>query len=51
MDDERLKQAGGGDYFEELLPAHPGNPAFGAQFLSGVCDIYATSVDYDPASR
>lgn len=49
MDDERLKRAGGGDYFEELLARIRDIRSSERVFWRKVLDIYATSVDYDPA--
>ncbi len=48
MDDERLKQAGGGDYFDELLARIRDIRSSERVFWRKVLDIYATSVDYDP---
>lgn len=48
MDDERLKQAGGGDYFDELLERIRDIRSSERVFWRKVLDIYATSVDYDP---
>ena len=46
LDDDRLKQAGGGNYFEELVA---GNIRSSEKvFWRKVLDIYATSIDYDP---
>ncbi|MCL4217941.1 MAG: virulence RhuM family protein [Candidatus Hydrogenedentes bacterium] len=49
MDDDRLKQAGGGQYFEELLTRIRDIRSSERVFWRKVLDIYATSVDYDPA--
>ena len=49
MDDERLKQAGGGDYFEELLARIRDIRSSERIFWRKVLDIYATSIDYDPS--
>ena len=49
MDDDRLKQAGGGQYFEELLARIRDIRSSERVFWRKVLDIYATSVDYDPA--
>lgn len=49
MDDERLKRAGGGDYFEELLSRIRDIRSSERVFWRKVLDIYATSVDYDPS--
>ncbi len=47
MDDERLKQAGGGNYFEELLDRIRDIRSSERVFWRKVLDIYATSIDYD----
>lgn len=51
MDDERLKQAGGGDYFDELLARVRDIRSSEKVFWRKVLDIYATSVDYDPSAE
>ncbi|MFN8972731.1 MAG: virulence RhuM family protein [Alphaproteobacteria bacterium] len=48
MDDARLKEAGGGDYFEELLARIRDIRSSEKVFWRKVLDIYATSIDYDP---
>ncbi len=48
MDDERLKQSGGGNYFDELLARIRDIRSSEKVFWRKVLDIYATSVDYDP---
>jgi len=48
MDDARLKQAGGGLYFEELLARIRDIRSSEKMFWRKVLDIYATSIDYDP---
>ena len=48
MDDERLKQAGGGGYFKELLARIRDIRSSEKVFWRKVLDIYATSIDYDP---
>ncbi len=48
MDDERLKQAGGGNYFDELLARIRDIRSSEKVFWRKVLDIYATSIDYDP---
>jgi hypothetical protein len=48
MDDERLKQAGGGDYFDELLQRIRDIRSSEKVFWRKVLDIYSTSIDYDP---
>ncbi|MAT13683.1 MAG: hypothetical protein CMJ46_00215 [Planctomyces sp.] len=47
MDDERLKQAGGGNYFEELLSRIRDIRSSERVFWRKILDIYATSIDYD----
>ena len=49
MDDERLKQRGGGNYFEELLSRIRDIRSSEKEFWRKVLEIYATSIDYDPA--
>lgn len=51
MDDERLKQSGGGDYFDELLARIRDIRSSEKVFWRQVLDIYATSVDYDPSAE
>lgn len=51
MDDERLKQAGGGDYFDELLARIRDIRSSEKVFWRKVLDIYATSVDYDASAE
>ncbi len=48
MDDDRLKEAGGGVYFDELLARIRDIRSSEKVFWRKVLDIYATSVDYDP---
>jgi hypothetical protein len=48
LDDERLKRAGGGNYFEELLARIRDIRSAERVFWRKVLDIYATSIDYDP---
>lgn len=50
MDDERLKNLGGGGYFKELLQRIRDIRASEKVFYRQVLDIYATSIDYDPYS-
>lgn len=47
MDDERLKRAGGGNYFEELLSRIRDIRSSEKVFWRKVLEIYATSIDYD----
>jgi hypothetical protein len=49
MDDERLKRAGGGNYFEELLARVRDIRSSEKVFWRKILDIYATSIDYDPS--
>ena len=51
MNDELLKQAGGGNYFEELLSRIRDIRSSEKVFWRKVLDIYATSIDYDPKSE
>lgn len=48
LDDERLKQAGGGNYFDELLARIRDIRSSEKIFWRKVLDIYATSIDYNP---
>lgn len=48
LDDERLKAAGGGRYFEDLLARIRDIRSSEKVFWRKVLDIYATSIDYDP---
>ena len=48
LDDERLKQGGGGNYFDELLARIRDIRSSEKEFWRKVLDIYATSIDYDP---
>jgi hypothetical protein len=50
MDDERLKQRGGGNYFEELLARIRDIRSSEKEFWRKVLEIYATSIDYDPGT-
>jgi len=51
LDDERLKQAGGGNYFDELLARIRDIRSSEKVFWRKVLDIYATSIDYDPSTE
>lgn len=51
MDDERLKNLGGGGYFRELLERIRDIRASEKVFYRQVLEIYATSIDYDPKSE
>ena len=52
LDDDRLKEArslpGGRDYFDELLERIRDIRTSERRFYQKVCDIYSTSIDYDP---
>lgn len=51
MDDERLKEMGGGGYWKELLNRIRDIRASEKVFYRQVLDIYATSIDYDPQAE
>lgn len=51
LDDDRLKQAGGGNYFDELLARIRDIRSSEKVFWRKVLDIYATSIDYDPRTE
>ena len=48
LDDERLKELGGGGYFKELLERIRDIRASEKVFYRQILEIYATSIDYDP---
>ena len=48
MDDDRLKQLGGGTYWRELLDRIRDIRSSEKVLYRQVLDLYATSVDYDP---
>lgn len=50
MDDERLKQTGGGGYWKELLDRIRDIRSSEKVMYRQVLDIYATAIDYDPRS-
>jgi len=50
MDDERLKNLGGGNYWKELLDRIRDIRSSEKVMYRQVLDLYATSVDYDPES-
>jgi len=50
LDDERLKEAGGGNYFDELLARIRDIRSSEKVFWRKVLDIYALSIDYDPST-
>lgn len=51
MDDERLKQVGGGGYWKELLNRIRDIRSSEKVMYRQVLDLYATSVDYDPRAE
>lgn len=50
MDDDRLKELGGGNYWKELLDRIRDIRSSEKVMYRQVLDLYATSVDYDPKS-
>lgn len=50
MDDERLKEAGGGNYWKELLARIRDIRSSEKVMYRQVLDLYATSADYNPKS-
>lgn len=50
MDDERLKNLGGGNYWKELLDRIRDIRSSEKVMYRQVLDLYATSIDYDPKS-
>lgn len=51
LDDDRLKELGGGGYFKELLERIRDIRASEKVFYRQVLEIYATSIDYDPNAQ
>ena len=51
MNDELLKEVGGGNYFDELLARIRDIRSSEKVFWRKVLDIYATSIDYDPKAE
>ena len=51
MNDDLLKNAGGGNYFDELLARIRDIRSSEKVFYRKVLDIYATSIDYDPRAE
>lgn len=51
LDDERLKNLGGGGYFKKLLERIRDIRASEKVFYRQVLEIYATSIDYDPKAE
>ncbi len=50
LDDERMKQLGGGNYWKELLDRIRDIRSSEKVLYRQVLDLYATSIDYDPKS-
>ena len=51
LDDERMKNLGGGGYFKELLERIRDIRASEKVFYRQILEIYATSIDYDPRAE
>jgi hypothetical protein len=51
MDDERLKDLGGGNYWKELLERIRDIRSSEKALYRQVLDLYATSIDYDPDTQ
>ena len=51
LDDQRLKELGGGNYFDELLARIRDIRSSEKVFWRKVLDIYATSIDYNPSAE
>lgn len=51
LDDDRLKNLGGGNYFDELLSRIRDIRSSEKVFWRKVLEIYATSIDYDPRAE
>lgn len=51
LDDDRLKNLGGGNYFDELLARIRDIRSSEKIFWRKVLEIYATSIDYDPKAE
>ncbi len=51
MDDNRLKELGGGGYFKELLERIRDIRASEKVFYRQILEIYATSIDYNPRAE
>ena len=51
LDDDRLKELGGGGYFKELLERIRDIRASEKVFYRQILEIYATSIDYDPTAE
>ena len=51
LNDELLKRAGGGNYFDELLARIRDIRSSEKVFYRKILEIYALSIDYDPRSE
>ncbi|WP_270459849.1 virulence RhuM family protein [Faecalitalea cylindroides] len=51
LDNDRLKELGGGGYFKELLERIRDIRASEKVFYRQILEIYATSIDYDPTAE
>ena len=51
IDDDRLKNAGGGEYWKELLDRIRDIRSSEKVLYRQVLDLYATSIDYNPSSK
>jgi hypothetical protein len=51
MNDDLLKEAGGGSYFDELLSRIRDIRSSEKVFWRKILDIYSTSIDYDPSTE
>ena len=51
MNDELLKRAGGGNYFDELLSRIRDIRSSEKIFYRKILEIYALSIDYDPSTE
>ncbi len=51
LDDNRLKELGGGNYFDELLERIRDIRSSEKVFWRKMLDIYATSIDYNPSAE
>ncbi len=51
MNDDLLKEAGGGNYFDELLARIRDIRSSEKVFYRKILEIYATSIDYDPRAK
>ena len=51
MDDKRLKELGGGNYWKELIDRIRDIRSSEKVICRQVLDLYATSIDYDPKTE